>query len=517
MTIHDDRDFLQLTGAFDRPVAPSPAFTDRLRNRMGNPAAASLPKAAPPIHAGAQVKPIPVITPRSRRRWLQHLDVAAAIVIVFAVVGAALQLQQPDAPNQLAFQPSSATEINYAGSSGRSWYFGEQDIEADDSWELPLDLGSGEFLVDPPLRTGNQMVIQTFDGEATFLTKVSLPEATVLWRVPAPSAIHGAFASNGELVFGMGVGTNYRPIPLALSLETGELAWTGEPLELGNDSILTGPVVASGIVYFSDQLGNVRALDAESGIERWHSPETFLQAPVFEEWETSGLSPLAEVSVMDNRVFIQRPSMSIDILDSTTGEQLGSIPLKDEYVPDVSAAVMEAAPGYLAVIARSPLLDSAPGAVQHMRARVLVFNTESFDLVMDVGMVEFRGSMAVSPDAVYFAGRVNAAEGADFDPSKPYLLSAEYASGQVKALISLDFTVRWPNLSLSGHSVNVITDTLILIWDGSSGTVTTLDNWAGAGAIAAGTWDSSLVYWSQSGIWFTRDSGSPQSVGTPIN
>lgn len=119
-TPHEEDDFRQLTGAFDRQIAPSPRFAEHLKARLVEETVAQQATTA-------QARPVSQRTvrdgsanPTTRRKWL---DVAIAAALIVATLGGSLWYANVrvgnDDPSQsqatrYAAQPLSSTPISQA-------------------------------------------------------------------------------------------------------------------------------------------------------------------------------------------------------------------------------------------------------------------------------------------------------------------------------------------------------------------------------------------------------------------
>ncbi|HMG42836.1 MAG TPA: PQQ-binding-like beta-propeller repeat protein [Acidimicrobiales bacterium] len=116
-----------------------------------------------------------------------------------------------------------------------------------------------------------------------------------------------------------------------LGLDLGNSRAAVEETEVGADDVaelapswerddikgLTGtPLVADGVVYVGDWTGHVRALDAESGEERW--------ATDVDSFYIGG-----SVALDDSRVFVGTFDARVVALDRETGEELWTMPVGD--------------------------------------------------------------------------------------------------------------------------------------------------------------------------------------------
>ncbi len=196
---HEDDDFRQLTGAFDRSIAPSPRFAEELKARLEKDVAEQ------ETHASA-ARPVSQRTaragsaPRSRRR--KWLDVAIAAALIVAMLGgsfwyAAQRIGDdgsvPPVATRYAAQPLSSTPITVAEST---------DVESDpgniNAWPTGFDPDADLDMTDlvaevsfpsHAVITGDTMIVQgrlapSGEDEQQRLIAIDLRTETVLWRMP---------------------------------------------------------------------------------------------------------------------------------------------------------------------------------------------------------------------------------------------------------------------------------------------------------------------------------------------
>jgi outer membrane protein assembly factor BamB len=288
---HEDDDFRQLAGAFDRPIAPSPRFAEGLKAQLEQEAFAQKANTVP-------VRPVSERTARAgsapmmgRRRWL---DVAIAAALIVAMLGGTLWYAvnrigdgSPVRPQatRYAAQPLSSTPIAVdeevaTGDPGNAMAFpagfdpiAELDtVTLDNAPAQPVYAAIG----------GNTLVVSGMAPEwpdlgGPVLAAIDLTSGSLLWttQLTAYGSFHisgdrivGVFAEHGEAEFAM----------MSLSLREGTTVWRGEDLIVYGDepmmiaippSMSIRPVVFDDAVYYADPVGTISALDAASGELLW--------------------------------------------------------------------------------------------------------------------------------------------------------------------------------------------------------------------------------------------------------
>lgn len=369
----DDRDFRQFARAFDQPMAPSASFADTLRRQAIT--------SAPPATARAQVTTTPRVasnagTVRFENRkpyriGLSILEIAAALLLISALTLSAFVIYSVGRPtgsdpetsgrlSQAIGSPATSQPVhstNWGGDEGRSQYYGVAPI---DTGETPNDLQVGDkdtTTVGPGLIAGDSWYGWTVRDSGDAFLRVNVETGEQIWSQPYRT--WGTLASDGERIFAFLIDASETPtpVPAAIDMQTGEIAWRGPALHpfatsfpaedlivlegdgatpaAGAPSVegerifidLTseqrGAVIAGDTVYFTDGLATTVALDAAGGSERWRDDRSDQFPTVFgygEEIQT----PMAGTVVANDRyVLVMLPDASIVSLDPATGEERG--------------------------------------------------------------------------------------------------------------------------------------------------------------------------------------------------
>ena len=357
MTPHSD-DFDQFTGVFDTRIAPSPAFAERLRQRLHADAESSpesvhkVAHPALPIVATPQEKPATAqVSPDSSRHrtrrslrpaWFGSLETAAAAILVFALAFGTIYGLQREQPTEnhgsnvvtspVATPASRANEVNWGGDAGHSWTF---DLPSWKSKYVTIKQGgeSSSFANrQAVISNGTTIVTQRpplSETEGPLLEAFRLNE-TPLWTQDI--AVMPGMAIDEERIYVIqDVLTNNvvsRPL-IAISLQSGEIVWTGPNVaSSGKLSWNWAPVVQDGVVYIADSAGTTYALNALNGRTIWESkvPDDAVpnRADGFSVTQTGGV-----ITLNADGVFVAGWVNTIRKLDPQTGKELGTIALPD--------------------------------------------------------------------------------------------------------------------------------------------------------------------------------------------
>lgn len=370
----DDRDIAQLARHFDRPVAPAPSFSAALRARAIQPTTVTTagPIAARPLpESAAPVRPMPVasIDDRHRRVGFTLLEIAAILVLISALVASAFVINAVGRPSNSGDLPGlsaqigqSGADVNWGGDEGRSQYYGDTPVDAT---ATPVELQIGDeatTTVGPGLVVDGSWYGWTVrDGADAFL-RVNVETGEQVWS--RPYRTWGTLAADGERIFAFLIDASDTPtpVPVAIDMESGEIAWRGPALTPFATSFVTdviylpqgeatpvsgsstaaeaqpvggerayidltseehGPVIAGDMVYFTDGRATTVALGAADGAERWRDDRSDDFPTVF-DYEDEVQSPIAGTIVANERhVFVWLPDDVIVSLDPATGEERG--------------------------------------------------------------------------------------------------------------------------------------------------------------------------------------------------
>jgi len=456
---------------------------------------------APPVHAAPPLSiarsrrstPMPTTSgpavrlapDRPARCLVPAVWSAIAWLLIAAVAGAsvygAIPLLREDGSadlSQSVYQPETATpervtetgEVNYGGDAGRSWHLGEVD-PATGGPEVIAAI-PGRQLVGSPLIFEDSLYVTAIEGAILHYLRYNLVSAKVVWE--SDISLIGSSASDGRRVFGFAVrnsGTNAsRPVPVAISIETGELLWEGPPLIQGSDASAAGPVILDEIVYFSDVLGNMVALDAATGAVAWQYPETFTPKVTYSDAdEVVGDPPEADIIATDNGIFVERPSKTIVKLDPITGVEVDSFNVIDEFGADIQQVRLQARSDRLLVSAtRSEKTSLGANAPSPYRpTSILIFDTGSLDLIARSGLPEVTSNMVLTDDAIFVAGRADLAA-----PIGLYRIDLTSGGDGEPIHEFANTTKSWLGLSLSGSTLMVAApDGGVAFIDRSSGNI----------------------------------------------
>jgi outer membrane protein assembly factor BamB len=137
---------------------------------------------------------------------------------------------------------------------------------------------------------------------------VELDSGRVAWKAKAQGRIDPAVAVADGRVFVVSESPSSGRAALdAYLADTGKLAWSFSPSQLPAGA--TSPTVAQGSVYVGFGDGTVRAIDAASGEERWHTPVR------------ADFSPLSSPAYDAGRVYVVDRSGGLYAFDAGTGKR----------------------------------------------------------------------------------------------------------------------------------------------------------------------------------------------------
>ncbi len=354
-------DFEQLTGAFDTRIAPSPAFANRLRQRL-HAETGSTPEPVPAKPAQPALMPAATsrdVQPASRetsevhqrriRRslrpsWFGSFETAAAAILVFALVLGTIYGLQKEQPAQdhgsgvvaspIANQVSKG-ESNWGGDAGHSWAFA---LPAFTSSLIRIDqAGESSSFADRQsvISNGTTIVTQRPPSSPTqgAILEAFRPNETPRWTLDL--AVMPGMAIDGEHLYAIHIldsedklGSANRQL-VAISLETGEIAWTGPDIgTTGKTSVSWAPVVKNGVVFIADAKGSAYALKASEGSSIWKSKVPTDAVP--DRADGSSVTQTGGVITLNaDGLFVSGWVNTIRKLDPQTGKELGTIVLPD--------------------------------------------------------------------------------------------------------------------------------------------------------------------------------------------
>lgn len=367
-----DRDPLDtLLAQPDRPVAPSPDFARRLRQRL-------LAELTPGTRSEGDQTVMPqtysmpnrrvALDPPAPRRvtWLHGLEIATAVLLVVGAVAIYSEIirQQPknnvaapffaspatgmssaatpnvaDQPNTTA-APASGPAAMWGGDAARSGTQpgpgpdGEVALRWTDAPGQPM--GRGESMV----ALGNRVYRVVMDADQTYYHVEALDSATGdhLWQA-GQLLIFGGLAVTETHVFTLVIEIGEQDDGLtpmflvAMDAATGVEEWRAE---LGDPvgGMGASPIVVGDTVYIADPDGTAHAFDTASGDERWTStaatsddPRTEARSP--DEGEYQGAS--GSIAVGDGHLYVVNASGEVVALDITSGDERWRLNVGDRY------------------------------------------------------------------------------------------------------------------------------------------------------------------------------------------
>lgn len=494
---HEDSDFRQLTGAFDRPIAPSPRFAEELKARLAKETVAqkaNIVPARPVSQRTARAGSAPLVT---RRKWL---DVAIAAALIVALLGGSFWYAAnrigDDAPSQpqvtrFAAEPLDSTPTSprdgvsmLPGDPGNTNAYPET-IDFSRTYTAEsfgdVDMGAQEMLV-----VGDDLVF--VGGALTDPTNLSIANPTLMSRDIASGDHNWSYqkpgthlwpqqlATDGEHVYAvsfnpivptdtdtqvMGVPVTYHLV--ALDSETGEVLWETEQLhEIAgvepSERYSTGaPVAVDNVVLVPYGPEILIALDSQSGEPVW------ILAP--EEGES--LYPddayLGGAPVVANgtTAFRGLPDGSVEEVDIETGMVRSMIPgPQDQEI--ITHMTLHLQGDYLAIVR-----DVAPDG-DNIRSTIDVHNVATGVSGWSMGTSSSLGNIVVSPDTL-IANEFTYREPSWIEQVLPFIdspmpqthvLAFDLATGdgvEMFDLAEFDFP---PTVSAAGNAICIATETV---------------------------------------------------------
>ena len=401
---HQADDFDQLRGALDIPVAPAPLFAERLRAELHHHAA-SIPRegastSAPAVtatsgHPARHSAPArePGRTPAPMRRWFGRIEPAiAAAILILAIAGIAIGASRLDgddanpAPQFVAnltapiATPTPTTAFNWGGDAGHTGAF---DLPGFGSGHATIGQGgeaSSFANRQAAISNGSIIVTQHWkqsDDDASFLEAFSL-KGPALWQVDI-GAMPG-MAIDGERLYIIRDDRDNPAVPAsrpltAISLETGEVLWTGPDVaSSGKSTWGWSPIGAGDTVYVADGKGSAYAVDAATGETRWEStvPDDAVpnRADGSSETRTGG-----SIALGKDGLFVAGWTNTIRKLDPETGDVLATSTLNDGmreldlYLRDMTLVVKANQPDVDGNVQSSLIaIDTATNAIRWTKA-----------------------------------------------------------------------------------------------------------------------------------------------------
>ncbi len=367
-----DDDFHQLMGALNQPIAASPAFADRLRRQIHT--TAGMQATASESNPGSSVKSLitpqrvhnpaplqlrkPLPDPANGSRTLSHtfgftlFSAAATILLVLAIAGGAfyslIRSSESDqtergsdiraiiaTPSIVAGQSSTGSGGNWGGNSGHTWTSDLPQFASGFVDISPSGKNAGLANMQSVVSNGTILVVQRPSLSETDGPKL---EAFDLNGKPAWTqdiAVMPGMATDDQHLYTIRTldsqaepSTANRQL-VALSLETGAIAWTGPNIGTsGYAQFSWAPVVSDGIVYIADTEGTTYALKASDGTIIWESrvPADTVpnRADGSSETQTGGV-----IAMDDKAIYVSGWVNTVRKLDPKTGKELATIALPD--------------------------------------------------------------------------------------------------------------------------------------------------------------------------------------------
>lgn len=538
-TPHDDRDLRQLTGAFDRPIAPSPHFADALKQRLNEEESTMqqvLARPSRPVsNRTARAMSVPPLT---RRKWL---DIAIAAVLIVGMLGGSFWYADvriggdgPTGPEatRYAAQPLSAistpepeNETVQGNDPGDSANYPagfdpvlEHDIVVlEDGPTAPQHAAiAGDILV---VSGGFPEVIEM---EGRGVTAIDLTTGEMLWTsdtvpfldfITVDGMIYGAFELGMDKP--TAAPTDYRM--MALDAATGETVWTGEPLmeqSAGLDVVSPAvsmnvfrPTVIGGMMYYVDRDGQVIALDAATGEQQW---SVALEHDSTEpSWGRGG-----SVVGNDDALYAVDGQNVIRKLDPATGEEIDRFPMRDR---PSSAYVMDLHLKGDSLVAISHSLD-----FEGTTGFVDAVSTEDGEILWSQRLGTVFPFITMTDNVVAIPHRVSETEigtvSGDITESGTYVSFFDLGTGDPFSLYGPS-GAEGATVSSSGDVVCINEATLISCVDTASAdrTLVSLPYAPGAGSFAP------LLFWNETavvldmedGVTLLRPTEAPQRTETP--
>ena len=534
MTPHPD-DFDQLAGVFDTRIAPSPAFAERLRQRLHTDAESSpesvhkvahpaLPIVTTSQEKLATVQASPEISQRRARRtlrpaWFGSLETAAAAILVFALVfGTIYSLQREPSSNkhgsQIVASPnatpeSTANEVNWGGDAGHSWAF---DMPSSTSYVFIKQGGESSSFADRQSVISNGTTIVTLHPPSSptqgAMLEAFSPNETPRWTLDL--AVMPGMAIDNEHLYAIRIldsedklGSANRQL-VAISLETGKIAWTGPDIgTTGKTSFSWAPVVKNGVVFVADAKGSAYALKASDGGSIWESKVPDDAVP--DRADGSSVTQTGGVIALNaDGVFVAGWVNTIRKLDPQTGKELGTIALPDgtsQYDLQIRGNTLVA----------TGIFDDLNQTVNSM---LLAIDTATSDIRWEQRLpTRFSGNLVLLKDRV-IVPRVDAGtsgppisfDSYDFQTGKLVWIPADFLSLKNVAISALDGPVPLLFATGSDGTLTVINaDSGDVIAEKSSRFQDDGSNFRPLPVFASG---DTLIFVQPDGAWFTITPGS---------
>ncbi|MGC4192121.1 MAG: PQQ-binding-like beta-propeller repeat protein [Thermomicrobiales bacterium] len=366
-------DFDQLRGALDMPVAPAPAFAERLRAELHRhtaaiaqvtPATPEQPSRQPAPARPDDRSPMPL---HRHRSFFRPDAVLAAAILILVSLGVVIGLSRlNDSPQSISRDLGDGSsgqdglpqsrDGNWGGGTGHTWAFS---LPGFDTGNASITQGgeNSSFATSQSIVSNGSLIVSSHpQPDGSFLLEAFTLTGNPRWQVPI-GAMPGMAIDNDRLYL---IQTSYtgaeNPRPLtAISLETGEVLWTGPDLaSTGKAPWGWSPIVANGVVYVANQRGGAYALDAETGAMLWEAPVADDAVPAradgSSETQTGG-----SIALGKDGLFVAGWTNTIRKLDPATGKVLATITL-DPGMTNLDLALRDST-----LIAKATVPDDGPG------------------------------------------------------------------------------------------------------------------------------------------------------------
>lgn len=424
----DDHDFAQLADAFDRPVAPAPAFTARLRTQIQAteaPRGTVTPEPTPIAARQALATPHTRTPATGARRWTgaRVLEAAAAMLLVSALALSAVfvyTLRDDDEPgptNLAAFATPDATAMPVSNAqalarmNGPAWFFPDPAFDTT-SFNLSPLFEDSRYSIMSMHASGNYLVLTggftDYEGGEThdsLLWVVDLNTGKVLWETREYILPNIAIAN--DTIYGIRVGAN-RNQPgatlVAMSLTTGERRFSGPvlPTAEGPEGEGFGPAVDGDTVYVADTSGKTFALEAATGEQLWVAEGEQRSTPT-----ANGLTFTAGGSlvVAPDAIFVVTGDNAIRRLNPRDGSLIGEFDIAASIDLEISQITLYRAGNDL--IARvAGFADTAfDGQVPMVPETIVSLDPATGDVRWSESFPEVAGNIAVTPDWIILPTR----------------------------------------------------------------------------------------------------------------
>lgn len=484
----DDRDFHQFIGAFDCPIAPAPSFAEALRRQVAQstpPATVDTQPVNAPLIAGRSTA-MTLVDRRPRRIGFSILEIAAALLLISALAASAYVINAVGRPStsintldgQSAQLGSAATPqsldfsagANWGGDEGRSQYYGDASV---DTAAPPIDVRIGDAettTVGPGLVVGDSWYGWTVRAGADAFLRVNVTTGETMWV--RDYRTWGTLASDGQRLFAFLIDDSATPtpVPVAIDMQTGEIAWRGATLHpfatqiAPNEHLVVfdggtpppaddiyytdmtseeqGAVVVGNTVYFADGGGTTVALNAVDGTERWRYDH-----PVNPTTPHPGIQFPSGGTIVANELYLfaTLPDGSIVSLNPATGQELGRVFRGSSPLHDRRLSAMSLRGDRLILTSASSFVHDGTFGEPFGALSVLDAGTLDVVVTTDITEVTFAREMVVTDTSAFLLTYSERAE--------PELVEIDLATGALSEPFGTGLLGRSVRLSGSGDTL----------------------------------------------------------------